>query len=296
MKRAAVGLALLVAAVVLAGCVRPVPPAPTPRVPLGGRQLYFPLAMIAPYRWQRAGYGRPTQAVVRDQVLRGRALWHYTWGLGDCLYGVPMVFDGHDLPAPEVLARCAATAPVLLVFNEPEYQSQGDTTPAEAARALRYLEEHWPGELWCCGNLVSSHGWLDQMLTAYKAEYGEMPRLAGVHLHVYVAGGFTDIQDPEDRRWLARSQANLKTYLDVMRKWGVPARVVVSECCLLGKYPEGVYLKVQDAYMRWLRSEPAVESVAWFSARYGGFPDANMLEFNGELTAVGEAWLAWRWR
>ena len=48
--------------------------------------------------------------------------------------------------------------------------------------------------------------------------------------------------------------------------------------------------------MTWLRSEPAVESVAWFSARYAGFPDANLLRAGGGLTVVGESWLGWRWR
>lgn len=295
MRVGTICIAVAVIVVVLAGCARPAPPAPTPQMQLGGQALHFPLVMAAPYRWQRAGYGRPTQALVRDQGLRGKALWSYTWGL-TCGIDIPMVFNGHDLPTPARLAQCAATAPVLLVFNEPEYSSQADTDPVTAAKALRYLEQHWPNELWCCGNLVASHRWFDRMMEAYKTEFGELPRLAGVHVHVYVGGGMPDVANPDDGRWLVQSQNNFKAYLDVMRKWGVPARVVVSECCLLGKYAESTYLVVQDQYMQWLRSEPAVESVAWFSARYGGFPEANMLELNGRLTAVGEAWLAWRWQ
>ena len=165
-----------------------------------------------------------------------------------------------------------------------------------AAKSLRHLESVWPGELWCCGNLVASHGWFDRMMTAYKVEYNDTPRLAGVHLHIYVAGGLPGIDAPDDGHWLAQSQANYKTYLEVMRKWGVPLKVVVSECCLLGRYQEGVYLKVQDAYMRWLRTEPAVESVAWFSARYAGFPSANLLQPGGGLRDLGQAWLDWRWK
>ena len=55
-------------------------------------------------------------------------------------------------------------------------------------------------------------------------------------------------------------------------------------------------MSVMDGYMQWLRSEPGVESVAWFSSRYGGFPDANLLRSNGALTETGDAWLDWRWK
>lgn len=278
------------AMLVLASCVPA--PTPTPQVPLGGRKLHFPLAMVAPYGWQRTGYGRPPQSPVSDREIRGKALWFYTWGMGDCLYGVPMVFGGHDLPTPETLTMCAATAPVLLVFNEPEWGSQGNTTPADGAKALRYLEDHWPGELWCCGNLSSHPGWLNAMLTTYKAEFGDLPRLAGIHLHVYVNDGFqTDA--PENPTWLARSQAEFARYDATVKRWGLPARYVVSECCAL--HGEDL-VPVMDGYMTWLRSVPEVESVAWFSARYGGFPDANLLRVGGGLTETGEAWLAWRWK
>ena len=102
---------------VLFSCT-PIPPMPTPQFAEPGRELHFPLMMAAPYRWQRAGYGRPLQSPVSDAALRDRGLWRYSWGLGNCLTVVPMIFDGHDLPAPETLARCAATAQVLLVFNK----------------------------------------------------------------------------------------------------------------------------------------------------------------------------------
>lgn len=282
--------------VILAGCVPAPTPTPTPQIAQPARELHFPLVMVAPYRWQRAGYGRPYTAIGRDPELHGMGLWSYTWGMGNCTRDIPMVYSDQQLPPPDAIARCAAASPVLLVFNEPEYASQANMTPETAAKTLRYLESIWPGELWCCGNLVANSVWFDQMMTAYKTEFGELPRMAGVHLHIYVGGGLPDVSDPDDGAWLRRSQGNYARYLDAMRKWGVPERVVVSECCLLGKYSEDVYLRVQDAYMRWLRSEPAVVSVAWFSARYAGFSDANLLREGGGLTGVGEAWLDWRWR
>ena len=258
--------------------------------------LYLPLAMVAPYHWQATGYGRPYGAIGKDAELHGKGMWSYTWGVGNCTRDVPMVYSDGQMPAPDVLARCAAVTDVLLAFNEPEYTSQANMTPEAAAKTLRHLESVWPGELWCCGNLVANHAWFDQMMAAYKAAYDATPRIAGVHVHIYVGGGLPDVANPDDGKWLKRSQGNYKAYLGVMRKRGMPERVVVSECCLLGKYSEGTYLKVQEQYMTWLRSEPAVESVAWFSARYAGFPDANLLRAGGGLTVVGESWLGWRWR
>lgn len=279
----------LLALVVVACTPVPRPPAPT------AQKLYFPIVMAAPFTWQTTGYGRPYQSIGKDPELHNRGMWSYSWGLGNCM-DIPMVYSDQQLPSPDFLARCAEVSNVLLVFNEPEYVSQANMTPDIAAQTLRYLETVWQGELWCCGNLIASAGWFDRMMTAYKTTYNEMPRLTGVHVHVYVGGGLPDVANPDDGRWLERSQANYKTYLATMRRWGVPERIIVSECCLLGKFDDATYLKVQDQYMTWLRSETAVESVAWFSARYAGFPDANLLRAGGGLTAIGESWLDWRWK
>lgn len=220
-------------------------------------------------------------------------MWSYTWGLRCDSGYIPMVFSGNDLPGAETLQRCKDST-VLLVFNEPEYASQANTTPAQGARALKWIEDHWDGELWCCGNLVSHPGWLNAMLTLYEAEYGELPRLAGLHLHIYVADGFKiDAPAPDDSSWLKRSQAEFARYREVVARWGLPQRFVVSECCALHG---NAMTRVMDSYMQWLRTEPGVESVAWFSSRYGGFPDADLLEQGGALTELGEAWMGWRWK
>lgn len=289
---------------VVAGCAPTPAPAPTPTLPvfptpavhMGGKVVYLPGVRVADFQWQRTGYGRPWQSIGKDPELHGRGMWSYTWGMSNCVRDMPMIYSDQQIPPADVIARCAAASPVLLVFNEPEYASQANMTPEVAATTLRYLESVWPGELWCCGNLIANSAWLDRMMTAYKVAYNDVPRLAGVHIHIYVGGGLPDVANPDDGKWIERSQGSYKAYLEVVRKWGVPERVVVSECCLLGKYSEGTYLKVQEQYMTWLRSEPAVESVAWFSARYAGFPDANLLRASGGLTAVGESWLGWRWR
>ena len=65
---------------------------------------------------------------------------------------------------------------------------------------------------------------------------------------------------------------------------------------MLGKHSEGTYLAVQTLYMPRLRSVGRIQSVAWFSVRYAGFPDANMLRAGGGLTVIGQNWLDWRWK
>lgn len=282
----------LITTILASACVPAPTPVPTPQVALGGRRLAFPLVMAAPYKWQRAGYGRASP--VSDAALRGRGLWSYTWGMRCDSGYIPMVFNDIYMPSAHELDQCEAST-VLLVFNEPEWASQGNMTPAQGAKALRWIEEHWDGELWCCGNLVSHPGWLNAMLTAYKAEYDDLPALAGIHLHVYVNDGIAvDAPAPDDASWLDRNQAEFARYRAVVERWGLPQRYVVSECCAL--HGESSMGKVMEGYMTWLRSEPGVESVAWFSARYGGFPDSNLLRAGGGLTEIGGAWLDWRWR
>ncbi len=68
-----------------------------------------------------------------------------------------------------VTLRARRKVDVLLAFNEPEWASQANMTPAVAAKTLRYLESVWPGELYCCGNIITHAGWPDRMMAAYKA-------------------------------------------------------------------------------------------------------------------------------
>lgn len=287
---------LLVGLIIAAVILSPEPSTPViPRVAVTGQRLNFPFVPVAPFKWQPTGYGRPWQTVGRDVYLHNKSMWAYTWG-PECKGGdIPMWFTGNSEPNKELLSRCEH-ASVLLVFNEPEWGTQGNTKPEQGAEALRKLEQIWPGELWCCGNLVSHSGWLDQMLTVYWDRFGEVPRIAGIALHIYINNGF-DVADPLDERWIEQHKAQLDTYLGVVRKWGLPERIVVTECCLLGKHTDQEYIDVMDTYMRWLRTMPEVESVAWFSSAYGGFPEANLMNaWTGVLRPLGNQWLEWRWK
>lgn len=279
---------------VLIGCVPT--PKPTPEIAVVSNVLYFPRVEVNDYEWQPVGYGRPWQIIGRDRNFHGRSMWSYTWGLGNCLDDVPMVFNGNPgwLDA-RVIDRCGKTSPVILLGNEPEWGTQGDMTPDEMADLLYWLEGVFPGEIYGIGNLVSHAGFLDKTMTAYYTKYGKLPRLAGVHLHTYVNEGFA-VDDPLDPRWLDQNKRQFAEYLAVMRKWGIPEKVVVSECCLLGAYSTDVYLEVMRRYWEWLSAEESVQTVAWFSAAEPTFPHSNMMEpWTGKPVKIGEAWLALRW-
>jgi hypothetical protein len=85
---------------------------------------------------------------------------------------------------------------------------------------------------------------------------------------------------------------NPAEYLEVVKTRLITDTIVAS----VEIRREGTYLAVQDLYMPWLRSVREIQSVAWFSVRYAGFPEANLLRVGGGLTVVGQNWLDWRWR
>lgn len=302
-KRLTWGLACVLAGAavvaVLTGCgPQPVPtPAPTPQLSVVSTVLYFPVIEVNDYEWQRSGYGRPWKIVGRDRAFHRAGMWSYTWGLGNCLDDVPMLFNGNPAWLNRgYLERCGVTSPVLLLGNEPEWGTQGDMTPEEVADLLHWAEGVFPGEIYGIGNLVSHAGFLDRTLTAYNAKYGGVPRLAGVHLHIYINEGFK-VDDPLDPKWQTQNEAQLQTYLAVMRKWGIPEKVVVSECCLLGAYSEDVYLEIMRRYRAWLDNVEEVQTVAWFSVAYDGFPHSNLMEpWTGKPVDLGRQWLDMRWR
>lgn len=296
------GVVVVVLLAVVVSVVADVParpaPAVTPTLPavtvLGGRTLYFPFMPRADFQWQRTGYGRTSAHLRMDGVLHGKGMWSYTWGPACNGRDIPMVFDD-DLPTDAFMDACAQTSTVLLLLNEPEWGAQANLTPDQAADVIAHYAQRWPGELWCCGTLSSHAGYLDKIYRSYMTRYGGPWPIDGLHIHVYVNDGFR-VVDPLDEHWLGRSQAEVQRYVDWLAVHKLPAKIVVSECCLLGEYPTATYLQVMDRTVRMLRSFPEVLSVAWFSAFYSPYPDSNLITRHGALTEVGQAWLAQRWR
>jgi len=269
--------ALVLAAILLAGCV----PAPTPQ----------PLRVQV----QRIGYGEPRQPNV-PHTLRNRGMWHYDWSPICANGNVPMVYTGIDPWTAEEVSRCRnMNEPVLMIGNEPEWGNQSDWTPEYAADVIAYYNARWDGEIWCCGTLSTHLGFVNRIYESYVSRYGEWP-VDRLHIHVYANDGFTASM-PFDFGWVEDNRRQVERHVKWLRERGLPERIIVSECCLLSNDATAdEYITTMDTYMRMLRGFPAVESVAWFSSYYYAWRGANLTDRAGRLTPVGEAWLDWRWR
>lgn len=268
---------VLIMTVLVSACV----PAPTPE----------PLALV-----QRIGFGEPRQSSV-PRTLRNRGMWHYDWSPICANGNVPLVYIGITNWETEQVDRCdAMSEPILMLGNEPEWRHQSNWSPEYTADVIAYYDARWHGELWCCGTLSSHIGFLDRTYHSYTTRYGEWP-VDRLHIHVYANDGFTVSSPIDEAKWVERSRREITALVAWLRSHGLPERIVVSECCILSNdAPAQEYIATMDAYMRMLRSFPQVESVAWFSYYYHMWRGANLVDQQGVLTEVGEAWLAWRWR
>lgn len=195
---------------------------------------------------------------------------------------VPMVWGGTP-DADEVSASIPEGARYLLGFNEPNFISQANKTPSEAAALWPVLEEIAGRKnlqigapaLNYCGDCVSEGGtsytdpidYLDDFLAACNG-----CRIDFIPVH-----------------WYACNVDALKWYVDRFKKYGKPIWVTEFAC---GDNPhDQITLAVQKDYMRdavaYLESEPAVARYAWFSGRNNEIPFIDLLGADGALTELG---------
>lgn len=234
-----------------------------------------------------------------DLAALSRGLdWWYNWSPSPeagaaSVYGslgvefVPMVWGGTP-DADEVSAAIPAGASYLLGFNEPNFISQSNKTPTEAAAlwpvleevaAARNLEIGAPA-LNYCGDCVSENG------TTYSDPV--------VYLDAFLAA-CTDCRiDFIPVHWYACNVDALKWYIERFKKYNKPIWVTEFAC---GDDPhEQITLAVQKNYMQaavaYLESEPAVARYAWFSGRNNEIPYINLLGANGQLTELGELYMS----
>lgn len=282
------GLLLLVVLVV-GGCAGPMPR----RVVTPGA-VYLPVMPVgAGYRWAGRGFGHPPEAwAVGHEALvgGGRPVWFHDWWW-DC--GRWMMDRAVYVPSVarawySGVLQCDDGRP-LLVLNEPEDPNQANLSPARAAELLHTASLAWRrGEVWCCGTQVQHLGYAQQLLAAYRAMYGEWPA-AGWHVHVY--------SQRAGRTYNATAVMDVVegvAALDVFVAWaageGVLGRgVVISEYGVLSD--RVVELALMETFERELDARPAVRSRAWFSVRYAPWAASDLVEDDGELTALGRAWV-----
>jgi hypothetical protein len=222
-------------------------------------------------------------------VLAPSVTWYYDWGVEpptvsqgqlSGIEWVPMcwgaVYPG-DVTGIE--ARIPAGSEYLLGFNEPNFKSQANLTPAQAASmwpnlekiaADKGLELVSPAVNWCgdCVDGVTNDpvDWLDKFFAACpgcKVDY--------IAIHSYAPGS-----------------AALQGYLDKFRKYNKPLWITEFAPWDPPKPDfEGVVKYMKEA-IPILENDPIVFRYSWFATRVGINPDISLLGANGALTKLGQ--------
>lgn len=226
-------------------------------------------------------------------TLAPSVTWYYDWGVEppavsqgqlSGIEWVPMcwgaVYPG-DVAGIE--ARIPAGSKYLLGFNEPNFKSQANLTPAQAAAmwpnlekiaADKGLELVSPAVNWCgdCVDGVTNDpvDWLDKFFAACpgcKVDY--------IAIHSYAPGS-----------------AALSNYLDKFRKYNKPLWITEFAPWDPPKPDfEGVVKYMKEA-IPILENDPAVFRYSWFATRVGINPDISLLAANGTLTKLGQLYAA----
>ncbi len=222
-------------------------------------------------------------------ILAPSVTWYYDWGVEppavsqgqlSGIEWVPMcwgaVYAG-DVAGIE--ARIPAGSKYLLGFNEPNFKSQANITPAQAASMWPNLEKIAadkglqlvsPAVNWCgdCVDGVTNDpvDWLDKFFAACpgcKVDY--------IAIHSYAPGS-----------------AALSNYLDKFRKYNKPLWITEFAPWDPPKPDfEGVVKYMKEA-IPILENDPIVFRYSWFATRVGINPDISLLGANGALTKLGQ--------
>ena len=213
--------------------------------------------------------------------------WYYDWGVEPPavsqgqLSGIEWVPMAWNAPSDitDFENRIPAGSLYLLGFNEPNFLSQANMTPAEAAAAWPDLEAVAaakglrlvsPAVNWCgdCVEGVTNDpvDWLDKFFAACpgcKVDY--------IAIHSYAPG----------------SEA-LKNYLNKFRKYNRPLWITEFAPWDQPKPDyEGVVKYMKEA-IPILESDPDVFRYSWFATRVGINPDISLLAADGVLTKLGQ--------
>jgi hypothetical protein len=215
---------------------------------------------------------------------------------------VPMVWGHQDELSDSDLAskiHVGANTKYLLGYNEPNFHSQANLTPAVAAAGWPYLEAaadelgletvgpamNFCGPAGSC-NQVDPFIWLDQFLAACSG-----CRIDYVAFHSYAC----------ESNWF------LNTYMaQAVQKYytngNPPRKIWLTEFACADAAPQGGWTvsqiqAYQNTVIPWLENEPAIFRYAWFGDTTGRPNDPNyvtasnaLLAGAGQLTALGNTY------
>jgi hypothetical protein len=218
--------------------------------------------------------------------LSKRMTWWYNWALtpdsgANSVYQslgvefVPMQWGG-NVDVNGAISKIPQGAKTLLTFNEPNFFSQSNLSPTQAAALwpkiqqianARSLKISTPAVNYCGGGCweTNPYTYMDKFFAACtncQIDY------VAVH-------------------WYACTLSALQNYINGFKKYGKPIWLTEFSC------GDGdTSLANQKAYMQaavpWLESEPSVMRYAWFSGRTTAIPNVNLLGADGQLTELGQ--------
>jgi hypothetical protein len=196
---------------------------------------------------------------------------------------VPMIWGGNFDPA-KLATQVPAGAKYLLTFNEPNFGTQSNLTPAQAAALWpkveafaqsRGLEIVSPALNYCGGNCNETNpfAWLDAFFAACA---GCRVDYIGAH-------------------WYACSKQALTGYLsEYETKYKKPLWLTEFACLDGSQAPTAAN---EDTYMQTalqvLEADPMVFRYSWFTGRFSQQPSIDLLgAASGSLTVLGQHYVA----
>jgi hypothetical protein len=242
------------------------------------------------------GYGYHSQADLT--ALSPTVAWWYNWShvpdeaLRDGSYRnarveyVPMVWGG-SFDVSRLTNEIPTGARALLGFNEPNFGEQANLSASQAAALwpnvqqiadARNLLLVSPAVNFCGGNCQDTDpfGYLDDFFAACTG-----CRVDAVAFHIYVG---CNQSGANKAQWLIN---HVETY---KQRFSQPLWLTEFACTDAASFAEQVAF-LEDA-VEYLENEPRIARYAWFSGRFPGIPFVNLLGADGELTSLGQAYVA----
>ncbi|RKG71930.1 glycoside hydrolase family protein [Corallococcus terminator] len=261
----------------------------------GQSQTEDPVPVVTKSAKRGLAYGYHSAADLK--ALSPGMSWWYNWSprpedgaasvyASEAVSFVPMAWGGTP-NADQLASEIPAGAQYLLGFNEPNFLSQANKTPRQAAALWPVLEEVARRKqlklvspaVNYCGDCVTEDG----------VKFGDPV--------VYLDAFFKACQgcqvDAIAIHWYACDLGALQWYVDRFKKYDKPLWLTEFAC---GDRPHNeITVEVQKKYMvdaiPWLESEPAIERYSWFSGRNNEIPSINLLGASGELTELGRLYV-----
>jgi hypothetical protein len=204
---------------------------------------------------------------------------------------VPMqwnkMLNNNVVTASQLAPLIPAGATYLLGFNEPNFLDQANLPPTQAAALWPVLQSVAQSKglklvspaVNYCGNCVAENGVTYYSPVQYlDAFFAACPscQVDYIAVHTYVC----------EEKYLREKIAELK-------KYNKPIWLTEFACGDMAA--SQITLGVQQKYLldavNYLEKEPAIFRYAWFSGRNTQIPNINLLGADGQLTALGQAYV-----